>query len=590
MIKVKKIERKFYALTLATILILVALGSAYAVTVSQWGNKQTVSSGTMYYEGNYDFITGSHFNLSSKIWNSKGHVYNATGANARIAINDLANTTGEVYIPSMITLTDTLYVGEGCTLYGYGIGGFTQANNNNKTLLKNYNGKDDITIRGLRLEGNGINQPEWWTIASWTRFAYGIYFTGSDNVRIEDCFINDSACGGILIYQGDNITIQNNKIWNSGKLYKDSGSALTQWQANHVYTYNCSNVLIENNDCFYSYACGIVVEGELSAPMAWREYNWIVNGNTVIDTGYGYYFEDVRDGLCSDNIAYYCDDTQVYGTAAGYRLAPACTRVTLSGNKAYNCVYGYQNGASNITFNGCESYSSSNVGTGDFYNGGVLNKFYHCISDDPASSGFYNDAGGYNVTFDGCYVYGGASYGVKISAWTLSRKAGYAIIENCVFNDMTSYPILCYGDNTTIKSNTITNSVYGMLLDTCKNTSIQNNNICDVSARAIRLTNVERGIISGNFINHVTDSGSHGIYLSACKNMSVFYNVIQGTGTNYPQYGVYETGACHHNWILLNKGIGVGTLVTLAAGSGSRVNASSTTTGTPDFDDWNWDI
>jgi parallel beta-helix repeat protein len=524
----------------------------------------------------------------TRIVTSLGGVYTATAVNLRTAVNSLANTTGSVYIPSLITITDTLYVGEGCTLYSDGNGGLTQANGNNKTLLRNYAGKDNINILNLRLEGNGVNQPEWWHLAAWTMFAYGIYFTGSDNVKIDGCFINDSACGGILIYQGDNITIQNNRIWNSGKLYKDSGTGFTQWQANHIYTYNCSNILIEDNICFYSYACGIVVEGELSAPFRWRNYNWIVDGNTVTDTGYGYYFEDTRDGICSDNIAYECDDIQVYGQAAGIRVAPACARILFENIQMYSCDYGIQNGGSNITFSGCESYRSTNVGTGDFYNSGTFNRFMDCYSEEAADSAFYNDQGGLNVSFDNCEAKGPGFAGFCIASQI--KRNGYTSITNCKVYDSTSYAVLCYANNATVKNCIIRNCAYGIYFDACKNATISLNDISNTGQRPIRLFTVDRGLVQGNYINKVTTSGSHGLYLSACKNISVWLNIYQGTGSDYPQYGTFEAGACRHNWILLNKGIGIGTLTTLAAGSNSRVNASSTTSGPPDFDDWNWDI
>jgi len=113
-----KIERKIYAVVLVSILLGTGFLSVWA-TRTITSNKDTVT-GTYFYEGNYDFITGSHFNLTNKIYNSKGHIWNATWANIQLAINDV-NGTGTVYLPQgTITGSTTLNIDDEVNLIGAG--------------------------------------------------------------------------------------------------------------------------------------------------------------------------------------------------------------------------------------------------------------------------------------------------------------------------------------------------------------------------------------------------------------------------------------------------------------------------------------
>lgn len=106
--KILKFRTKIEAIAAVSMLILIAIGSAFAITVTITNNKTTVTSGTHFYEGNYDFISGSHFNLTSKIYNTNGHIWNATGANLQLAINDLGTTGGTVWCGSDITLSSAI--------------------------------------------------------------------------------------------------------------------------------------------------------------------------------------------------------------------------------------------------------------------------------------------------------------------------------------------------------------------------------------------------------------------------------------------------------------------------------------------------
>lgn len=142
-----RLERKLQVIGLTCLLISLSIGSIFA------SRTITTSSDTLY----------------TQIYNSKGNYWTATGANLQLAIYDLANKSGTVWIPSGITTftsssgapTRALNLGSNLVLQGAGM---------NSTILKLGSAVDaDYLIRG----------------------------TSFHNITIKDLSIDCNAWGGI---------------------------------------------------------------------------------------------------------------------------------------------------------------------------------------------------------------------------------------------------------------------------------------------------------------------------------------------------------------------------------------------------------
>jgi hypothetical protein len=107
---------------IALMVVTILLSAGILQATRTFTDSNDTHTGTVVYNGNFDFTSGSYFNLSKKITNSKGGVWNATGANIQIAINDLANLTGTVYVPAGTFYTSgDIRIGSNCHLKGAGM-------------------------------------------------------------------------------------------------------------------------------------------------------------------------------------------------------------------------------------------------------------------------------------------------------------------------------------------------------------------------------------------------------------------------------------------------------------------------------------
>lgn len=560
----EKILNKIYASAIAIMMITIILGSVFAVRT----------------------ITDTSDTIFTTITTSEGGSYTATAANLQTAINSLSNTSGWVDGGNNnISISSTIKLGTSCELRNVKL---WLASSANVSMLNNYdksNGNDNIYIHDVTLEGNGLNQPEWFTMGMLLYYVYAIWFQKGDNIRVENCIVNNSACGGIFIVQSTNSSVKNNIVKNTGDLYKYSGNGYTQWQADGIYLYNCSNSLVTGNIIHETYSAGIVIEGYTGAPEAWENHDIVVSDNIVSNTSYGYYFEAARDCICNDNIAVDCTDIQVFGSSAGFRTHSTCDKILFSGCKSYNSGNFSTNAGTNITYVGCDSVNSEDNG---FYTSGRYTRYEHCNSINDGTYGFCIVA--LDGTAIGCMVSSCGSDGIYVApsfSGYSNALNQFTLISDCIINDTGAYAIHVYAYNTSVDGNTIRECTYGIQTESpVKNSSIRNNDIRDCDSRPVRCLGLERSIISNNFINGGAWGGA-GIDLSACKNVSVIGNIIEGSGGNYPEFGVRELTSGSHNWILFNKGIDIGTLTTVVS-STTKVNCSDASGSI--WDNWNFDV
>lgn len=301
-----------------------------------------VSASTLIYN-NIGYLTND---LITYVTCSNGKIYPATQAGLQAALNSLSNTSGWVNGGmNNISISTPIYVGDSGELCRVKL---WLATNANCTMLKNYSGaKKGIYIHDVTLEGNGLHQPEWYTVGKWNKYAYGMFFQYVTGLRIENCLVNNTACGGIQLYKCSNYTISYNTIAYSAKLYEDSGNNYANWQCNALYPYNCSNGIITDNHINDPYDCGIVIEGYYNCPVAWREYAVTIGHNTIWGANTGIYSEDSQSCSFVGNTIFDGENTTAFGTSTGFFFSSgSAARQTVTGNTVKDCCYGIEASAS----------------------------------------------------------------------------------------------------------------------------------------------------------------------------------------------------------------------------------------------------
>ena len=400
--KIFSLRTKIEATIVAAILITITIGSVFAdVQRTIKNNKETISNGTYYYEGNYDFITGSHFNLTNKIYNSKGHIWNTSGANLQLAIYDLENKTGTVYLPAgVITFTSSsgtptraLNLGSNMILHGAGM---------NSTILK---------------LGSGVDAD------------YFIRTSGKHNWTIRDLSIDCNAWGGITdndiglsIDTSKDFTVKNIHVFNTSS----SGIGIDTCSRGKL---NC--LFIDDVDDWDNTGYGV---GHTAQPIAGGTNTYMIlddihiRSNGTNATTYYTWGLDI-------NAWSWCEFNNIYisGTGAGFKTINTCHNLTFNNIQMRNLtnngsVSGYQMPAIELglgggntrdcTFNNIhieESWRAIQVDTGgqriSFNN---INIHPSTRNPETGSQGFYisgdfiaiNNAHIYNITGLGLYLYG----------------------------------------------------------------------------------------------------------------------------------------------------------------------------------------
>jgi len=109
------------------------------------------------------------------------------------------------------------------------------------------------------------------------------------------------------------------------------------------------------------------------------------------------------------------------------------------------------------------------------------------------------------------------------------------------------------GTYITIEGCTVTNTTNDGIKVDVDDSKINGNTIINTGSYGIKYQGGDRGECSHNYIYHASQWGA-GIGLSTSQNITVAFNTIRGTGTTYPNLGVYQGNYCN---ILFNNAIGV---------------------------------
>jgi hypothetical protein len=402
--KIESKMNKIYAGIIALMMLGIVFSSIMATrTITDTGDTWT---GTMMISGNTDFKSGSYYNLSKKIYNSKGHVYNATGPNIQLAVNDLNSTKGgTVWLPSgTFTLTSPLRFWKyEIALEGSGaVGDYHMTNG---TIITGSAGvTDSLVILGenstFRIEhicfsdgaqtGGGTRE---------TRCLIYTYKCGDHNV-IKECFFNGALSDAIHINEsagvgGAGTLIDHCQFLNFGTcgIYLDSAADmwidhcdLCSTDKDCIFVYGSANIMIR--DCFtYLSRNGIVIDqtGPSTGQIT------ISGCHSHDNTGAGFLFN----------------------STSGVMTVSGCTSDL---NKYGYYFHGTSNDVSHITMTGCTS-DANTVGL-------LMLNDYTSISSN-------------NITIVGCLFADAAATSATDTGIRIADKANNVTIKGCSFSDVT---------------------------------------------------------------------------------------------------------------------------------------------------------
>lgn len=356
-----KIERKLnkmYAGAIALMMVSIIFASVFATRT--FTDSNDTWTGTIVQSGNLDFKSGSYFNLSKKIVNSKGHVYNASAANAQAAVYDLGNTTGWVdFNRQNITLTSTLKLGTNCEIRNFH---FYLGTSASVTMIMNHdltNGNNGIYIHDGYLNGNGINQPNENSSFLIYDQPCGIFLLKCSNSTVCDITIYNTMFGGVGFQQSKNNIIKNVKVFYAGLHHMVASYTPGDcYSAGGISLFNCSDGLIDCCITNHTWSYGICLEGFLPCPVSYRTHHSTISNCIVSNTTIGIYVgED-----CSNSTVENCfiKDGKMYNAAYALSWAVGSNAVTSDGLRITDCTIDrWDNGiglaTNNLTISGLKT-------------------------------------------------------------------------------------------------------------------------------------------------------------------------------------------------------------------------------------------
>ena len=499
------------------------------------------------------------------IQNSNGNYWTATGANFQLAIDD-AGDYGWVELPYCnITLTDTIFANySGLEIYGHGNASklFLEADAN-VSMITIYNA-DNVYLHDFMLDGNGLNQPEWWRLGgNKYDYAHGIELVNVDDSVIEDMVIHDVASTAIQWSDGERVRISDCLLTNSSRLYVESGNGYDHWFGKGIHFDNCPFSIIES----------VIVDGACSTAIAVEnedqddEDDWmqgvVVDNCRVRDSNVGFYVEWAKDCTFSDCYAEDCNRNDVYSDGCtGFLVASKTDRIYLD-----NCI-SIDNGkadsfSANFIINGqdttltdCHSYNS--LYHGYVFSDDAINfNMDDCTSDNEAKIGIYSEAKTFSITDTNVNESGNQAMQLH-NTQSITRGK----VSDCSIRDASENAIQTAGGNLQITDNYIVDTtgrgVYVSTSSSLENIKIEGNIIDTPSNYGISITTssgtIENGTIHDNtIIGGGYDSAS--MYLDDCLYFSIQDNTLitsSWESNYYPEYGIREVGLSDHNIIKNN--------------------------------------
>jgi len=252
------------------------------------------------------FVNKSISNFEKFIWNSNGNYWEATGINIQVAIDDLGEIGGTVWLPfGKIIINNRINLVNNLSIIGHGR--FTEiklGNDANDDIFR-IGSRKNILVNNISFNGNNFTQTIGWGGSPGTSNA--IKLSGkTENVTIRNCFFENTVCPAI--YAGHNTSfITVDSCYFNGRQNEGWGGAIL---------FSGSDSIARNNFIKDTYDCGIVLEG--SPTPATR---CIIEGNKITgNIGHGIHMEYKRSNNCTiiNNSIYNINSTAYIQTESHY--------------------------------------------------------------------------------------------------------------------------------------------------------------------------------------------------------------------------------------------------------------------------------
>lgn len=328
-----------------------------------------------------------------------------------------------------------------------------------KTLIKNFTGKDYITIRNLTLQHDNSE--------STSGFVGALYCSaGADNWAIENCTFQKNSMNGAMINSSDNIIVRNCLFQRNSEMYLKGENF---WYYSN--TPGKRNISFINNTCNSAGRNGLSIQGSTKVN---EIYNVTVSGNSFNDnTDTGIYLSRL------DSAAVYNNTFNNNGLPAAGTAAPEDYAIGLLGTDNIDI---YKNTITNQVNNDAIQLWTDNGVHGD--NVRIFRNTIKGVFDG-----------------DGIQAIGGDSTMENLQIY-------YNLIDSVIGNGIIIYK----GDGTTVIStsgiynNTINNAssagvrwtAAGGITKTAFNSVIKNNIFTNIGSECVTASGATSGLVTSN--------------------------------------------------------------------------------------------
>lgn len=271
---------------------------------------------------------------TQKIMNSNGENWTATGANIQLAINDLGDAGGQIWLPAAnITVSSVINMDGNITITGCGRSTILYLADGSNCDVFDVTSESNITFENFLIDGNN--------------------FSNTDNPLID---IQSAGAGGVATKY---ITVKNMIFLNCGTSMVDVHYDDNSW---YLLVDSCRfngierdtglypagiwfsgfNAILKNNWIENTFGSGIVIEAASAEPMA---SNIVIDGNFVTGyTGYGILAEgggDTANITCVNNHVWNLNSSSYWSPESSYSTGIRITgNSTIANNWVHN-VYRY---------------------------------------------------------------------------------------------------------------------------------------------------------------------------------------------------------------------------------------------------------
>lgn len=545
----KDIKTKFNAVIVSMMLILLIVLVVYSKTV---------------------YITDEQNTSCQWITNSLGDISNANNRSELQRLIWRLNSTNGGWVDGgkqNISISSTIYLGNNIELRNVKL---WLANGANCTMIRNYdttNGNYNIYIHDVTLFGNSMNHEVWHaTIYPHSEGRHLILFWNVNHARIERINGTNAIHSGIWLRLSKNITIVNNEISWSGKKYNVIN--FPGWFCKGIFTQSCRYISISNNIIHDTWAGAVCFESTWAAPYSGLSSDWVADSNVIYNCHTGFWIENGRDGIISNNIINNCSKYGAYNYPAdktpphGIIGSTNSYNVTVDGNKISYC--GNRSGIVSVGYSilGGKNFIITNNYITNSYGRGIGISDNCIVSNNnisiTRSTGIYCYA--YNCTIIGNKLANIGHRGIYLDCAKTWVKQTTIVSENTL-NRINEGGIYCNHEGASISNNRISNTAsYGIqILDNFISVNFNTINFY-TNAGIYFYDDLNNGAAFGNTV--YTVSGGTGINVRTHINGSFTFNRVTG-GTN----GISMESGSDWNVVSFNNCQGCTTPFTLVSTS-----------------------